>query len=113
MTRAQRADALLSMAADWQMDEAASAYEAAKRARISFGDAFDLCQSIYTNIFHPGFIGHMPLWASAALSTVSGMGYDLEGADGRPVEHVISFAPCGGVRRQDGSEFAIYRAVRP
>ena len=104
MTREQRADALLEAARRWQNSEPARYcwYGACPEfaASMSYDDTGLVRMSQDNEI------------ASAALSEAAALGFDLEGADGTPTEKVARFTQCGGVRREDGSEYAIYKAVR-
>jgi hypothetical protein len=99
MTRAQLADELLCAAKHWQNCESRPE-GCCKAADQLFYFAND------TAPYH----SLTAMWlheAGMALSEVCALGYDIDGA-----EKVTSFTECGGVRREDQSEYKLYRAVK-
>lgn len=98
MTRAQKADALLGALKYWQNGEP-------REGSIPSTD--ELCRDTWD--WGANYQDNLTACASAALSDVCALGYDIDGA-----EKVATFEPVGGVVRDDGTTFAIYkgRAVR-
>jgi hypothetical protein len=98
MTRAKRADALLIAAKHWQMG-----YSTNSPAWPEVWDS--LCDA-------PWDESVCEEAASAALSEASRLGFALVNADGSDCEKVARYAPAGGVRRGDGTTFALYERAR-
>jgi hypothetical protein len=102
MTRAKRADALLLVARQWQNDECADNCTA-KNEILGIPELWDE---------EPQMTCWFDMLASAALSEASALGFALVNADGSDCEKVARYAPAGGVRRGDGTTFALYERAR-
>ena len=97
MTKAQRADALLEIVGRWQNGQCWMC------SALYREDAEPLASDLLSLVEGP--LEGEP--TSAALSEVTALGFDIDGA-----EHVTSFEPCGGVRREDGTSYKLYKAAR-
>ena len=79
MTKKQKADALLSMALSWQNGKADDFQMTANVARIHCIDALELQESIWWPSIGLGLGEYDDFlsWASAALSEVAALGFDI------------------------------------